>query len=78
MIVLTWVDESALGSDYQVEVLKILKKKLENKVEFAFGSSILFEEGSMSFEIFLFEETKPWKVNSSENSLKDIFHNIYS
>ena len=58
MIVLTWVDESALGSDYQVEV--------ENKLEFALlWSSILFEEGSMSFEIFLFEETKPWKVNIS-------------
>ena len=58
MIVLTWVDESALGSDYQVEV--------ENKLEFALlWSSILFEEGSMSFEIFLFEETNAWKVNSS-------------
>ena len=65
MIVLTWVDESALGSDYQVEVLKILKKKLENKtwVCTTLRSSILFEEGSMSFEIF--EETKPWKVNIS-------------
>ena len=58
MIVLTWVDESALGSDYQVEV--------ENKLEFALlWSSILFEEGSMGFEIFVFEETKPWKVNIS-------------
>ena len=58
MIVLTRVDESALRSDYQVEDWTILKKKLENKVEFALlWSSILFEEGSMSFEIFLFEET---------------------
>ena len=57
MIVLTRVDESALRSDYQVKDWTILKMKLENKVEFALCSSILFEEGSMSFEIFLFEET---------------------
>lgn len=57
MIVLTRVDESALRSDYQVEDWTILKKKLENKVEFELCSSLLFEEGSMSFEIFLFEET---------------------